>query len=43
MSKTNPTFQEKNIEDMFLNAAQKCGWHYIPATEIERQVEDVLV
>ena len=37
------TFNEANIENMFIDAAQKCGWHYIPATEIERQMEDVLV
>ncbi len=43
MSKYKPTLQEKHIEEMFLDAAQKCGWHYIPITEIERQPEDVLV
>lgn len=39
----NRTLQEIHIEQMFIDAAQKCGWRYIPSEEIERPKESVLV
>lgn len=39
----NRTLQETQIEQMFIDAAQKCGWRYIPSEEIERPKESVLV
>ncbi len=39
----NKTLQETQIEEMFLDAAQKCGWQYLPADQIERPLDSVLV
>lgn len=27
------TMQEKNVEEMFISEATKCGWQYVPADE----------
>ena len=39
----NRTLQETQIEQMFIDTAQECGWRYIPSEEIERPKESVLV
>ena len=39
----NRTLQETQTEKMFIQAAQDCGWRYIPAEEIDRPKESVLV
>lgn len=39
----NKTFKEDSIEKMFLEAARQCGWDYVPAEEIDRPMESVLV
>lgn len=37
------TLQEKNVEEMFISEATKCGWQYVPADEIDRPLDSVLV
>lgn len=35
--------KESDVEQMFINEAQNCGWHYVPADEIDRPLDSVLV
>lgn len=37
------TLVEQNVEEQFIEEAKKCGWDYIPADEIERPLDSVLV
>ena len=39
----NRPLQESQFEQMLIASAQKCGWTYVPADQIDRQLEDVLV
>ena len=39
----NKALQESQFEQMLIASAEKCGWRYLPADEIEREMNDVLV
>ena len=39
----NKTLQESQFEQMLIASAEKCGWRYLPADQIEREMNDVLV
>lgn len=36
-------FNEDTIEQMLIDEAHKCGWTYVPASEIPREMNDVMV
>ena len=39
----NKALQESQFEQMLIASAEKCGWRYLPADQIEREMNDVLV
>jgi type I restriction enzyme R subunit len=39
----NRTIQESQFEQMLIASAEKCGWRYMPADQIERPFDEVLV
>ena len=39
----NKTLQESQFEEMLIASAEKCGWRYMPADQIERPFDEVLV
>ena len=36
----NKALQESQFEQMLIASAEKCGWRYLPADQIDREMND---